>query len=531
MGLDVQTRRLLRGRFLNNLPGRVAQLAAVLHELETDAPGAGVRARSLAHQLRGSGASFGCQEITDAGELAELSLPGALLETTKALLETVGNTIADAKETRRRKVLLVGAELGDSAPLRYGLSALGLEFVVAQTAEQAEHQMAQTAFDLVALDLVLPDADGRHLLTPHCKGASIDACFVVISTWAGADVKRECFGAGAEQFLEKPVDPGLLCTVVVNAVARKERMQSISTSDPLTGAGNRTALNRAFVRVQADRIATPTPVSIAVMDLDHFKQLNDTRGHAAGDAALQRLVATLRSQLRGGTDHVIRWGGDEFVVLFGGANPDDAARALERVQARMAEPNEQLPGIGLSCGIAAVDPKAELDEVLATADAVLYAVKRAGRGRVATEGSDLAPEPVRILLADDDELLAKGVGDLLRREGFTVAFARDGQQAWEMLQQHKFVAAILDHMMPQMTGVDVLREIRRHDTTRSIPVLILTALGNEQEVAKAFELGADDYVVKPFRAGELLARVRRLVRRGPNAAHLTPGASAMASSA
>ena len=118
----------------------------------------------------------------------------------------------------------------------------------------------------------------------------------------------------------------------------------------------------------------------------------------------------------------------------------------------------------------------------------------------------------KILLAEDDLAIQTGVTDLLRSEGYDVAAANDGVMALELYRAFKPDLVLLDVMMPGVNGYDVCREIRLHD--RRTPVLMLTAKGREVEKVVGLELGADDYIVKPFGMAELLARVRSALRRG-----------------
>jgi DNA-binding response OmpR family regulator len=117
----------------------------------------------------------------------------------------------------------------------------------------------------------------------------------------------------------------------------------------------------------------------------------------------------------------------------------------------------------------------------------------------------------RILVVEDEESLALGVRDALAHAGFEVEIAYDGAEALDRLRQGRFDLAVLDLMLPKKSGLDVLQELRaeRHD----VRVLILTAMTSESDVVRGFELGADDYMQKPFSPRELVARVQAQFRR------------------
>jgi DNA-binding response OmpR family regulator len=117
----------------------------------------------------------------------------------------------------------------------------------------------------------------------------------------------------------------------------------------------------------------------------------------------------------------------------------------------------------------------------------------------------------RILVVEDDPAILTGLEDLLAGEGFEVRSARDGAAALRAYQAETPALILLDVMIPRVSGLDVCREIRRKDPLT--PILMLTAKGQEVDKVVGLELGADDYIVKPFGVGELLARVRAALRR------------------
>lgn len=122
----------------------------------------------------------------------------------------------------------------------------------------------------------------------------------------------------------------------------------------------------------------------------------------------------------------------------------------------------------------------------------------------------LSPRPV-ILVADDDEDILTLVAVRLELAGYDVIKARSGDEALRMAVEHSPDLAVIDVMMPGLNGFEVTRELRRRELTRETPVILLTALAQESDVARGLAAGADDYVKKPFDAADLRARVRRLL--------------------
>ena len=117
----------------------------------------------------------------------------------------------------------------------------------------------------------------------------------------------------------------------------------------------------------------------------------------------------------------------------------------------------------------------------------------------------------KILVVEDDAAILTGLEDLLQGEGFAVCTAKDGEEASRIYAGEKPTLVLLDIMIPEKSGFDVCREIRKTDPVT--PILMLTAKGQEVDKVVGLELGADDYIVKPFSVGELLARIRANLRR------------------
>jgi len=118
---------------------------------------------------------------------------------------------------------------------------------------------------------------------------------------------------------------------------------------------------------------------------------------------------------------------------------------------------------------------------------------------------------IEVLLAEDDDNLGKLLSDYLQKKGFKTSLARNGKEAYNLFLHSKFSFCILDVMMPEMDGFELAKEIREVD--KVIPILFLTAKGQKDDKLKGFDVGADDYITKPFSMEELLARMTAVLKR------------------
>jgi two-component system phosphate regulon response regulator PhoB len=127
--------------------------------------------------------------------------------------------------------------------------------------------------------------------------------------------------------------------------------------------------------------------------------------------------------------------------------------------------------------------------------------------------------PSRILIIEDERALAKVLGYNLEREGYEVTIAHDGQEGLTRALTHPPDCIILDLMLPTLSGLEVCRELRANEQTRSVPIIMLTAKTEETDQLVGFSLGADDYVTKPFSVQVLLQRIKALQRRSESASN------------
>jgi len=119
----------------------------------------------------------------------------------------------------------------------------------------------------------------------------------------------------------------------------------------------------------------------------------------------------------------------------------------------------------------------------------------------------------QILVVDDDALTARFIASLLREYDYDVLVAQDGVHALELLKRHEFAMVVCDLVMPYRDGFSVLRAIRQNIKLHDLPVLLVSMRDREEDIVRGLEEGADDYVIKPFNARELLARIRKILAR------------------
>ena len=253
---------------------------------------------------------------------------------------------------------------------------------------------AYAAMELLGLDRATADAVAREVPALAAAAAHGLGCDNIDEKVLGAtllDVNRSL--AGLNQSYEAMVRRLEALIAEKEALARSlatanERLETMAMSDPLTGLANRRAVEAALARDLARADRERTWISVVALDVDHFKRVNDTHGHAGGDLVLVALGELLRTALRAG-DLAGRMGGEEFLTILPDTDPEGAAVAAERLRSRIAAQRLTLPGGELaftsSLGVASLRGPGCLRSATALverADAALYEAKRSGRNRV-----------------------------------------------------------------------------------------------------------------------------------------------------
>jgi two-component system cell cycle response regulator len=278
--------------------------------------------------------------------------------------------------------------------------ALLEEGILAGRAASEAEMMALTqaiAFDLVVISLSLVGDDPLRLASRLRAGESTQAVpMLVVAEPEQRDLVLRGFDLGANDWLLRPLDPMELRARARNQIRRKfyqDRLRSdighaleLALTDPLTGFYNQRYLSRHLQTLLA--AGATNGLAVLMLDVDHFKQINDRWGHQMGDQALILIAQTLRSRIRV-FDSIARYGGEEFVVVMPGTGELDALSAAERLRGAVEE-IRFVPETGLahpltvSVGIAccAAGSQTTPERLILAADQALYAAKRAGRNRV-----------------------------------------------------------------------------------------------------------------------------------------------------
>jgi DNA-binding response OmpR family regulator len=448
--------------------------------------------RRLCHSIKGSGGSFGFPLVSVLAAAAE-SAPESDVDDAVAMLKAELSTIATA--ARRKHILVVDDDELINRLLKHRLEGPHRSVSSAGDLAGARQLLETDRFDLIILDLVLTDGDGRHLLADLAERiTSAGVPVIVLSASDAPGLRTECLSLGAEAFVTKPFDPDGLAHLVTTFLSAdradiSERAEFVRTFDGMSDLGEH--------------------ITVASV-------LSETHGPGGRPSrepdpeVLEEVERTIRGTLGIGTT-VSRWGEAELAIVTA-AEPEQTADLLDKARLRLRTQGHPTTGgalVSMSAGVVHDASHRGLATMMSRARRLAGAAHDRGGDRVATEWVEAATG--RVLLAEDDTLTAALVIHRLEREGFIVDHYGNGMEAAAAFADEPFDLVVLDVQMPGLDGFEVLTRIRATSGTK-VPVVMLTAVGSERDVVKGFELGADDYILKPFSPAELTVRLKRFIR-------------------
>jgi diguanylate cyclase (GGDEF)-like protein len=308
-------------------------------------------------------------------------------------------------------VLLVEDSETDALFIQRVLSRIpGSETQTVATLNDAVELLHERSFDVILTDLSLPDARGLDTVF-RLRSSGPESAIVVCSSLDDPLLELQLIQLGAQDCVHKwDLTPEQLGRALRFAKERKRfelRLAKMAFYDPLTGLSNRAGWQERAGAALARAKRYEEGIALFMIDLDKFKEVNDSRGHDAGDALLQGVARRLLGALRD-YDTIARLGGDEFVVVIADARELDqiegtAERLLNEIRREFELPGYGKVSIGASIGIAVYPKDGDtLEELLKAADQAMYAAKAAGKGRFALAGSGTA-EPVSNVAADSPD--------------------------------------------------------------------------------------------------------------------------------
>ena len=317
-----------------------------------------------------------------AGGVAYLSKPLDIGRLVEVLDQVTGRGASSPY-----RIMVVEDDASLARYYRALLEDAGMEAVDVTQPLEVLQALADFGPDLVLMDIYMPQCSGAELaqvIRQHGGHAGLPIVF--LSAEDDPDIQFSALRTGGDDFLTKPVDPKVLVRTITVRAQRARQLNILMVRDGLTGLLNHGRIKELLLAEGARARRGNTALAVAMIDLDHFKTINDRYGHMTGDRVLKGLARLLRERLRG-TDLAGRYGGEEFLLILPDCDQESARLLVEDIRARFGQITQSGDGVGedfkatFSAGLAMFPRVDGADELLLAADAALYEAKRQGRNR------------------------------------------------------------------------------------------------------------------------------------------------------
>lgn len=438
------------------------------------------------------------------------------------------NKIPDYRDIDIPLIQLIDDDISLLIFLKEKLESKGWMVIANSQEDHAIEQFYSMNPDCIIIDINLPKKSGFEVLEAIQKHTKHSFVPKIMCSIENSRQKRiAAYKMGADDFIAKPLDMEEFLIRVERHLERKKIFDQSVLIDELTQVYNRKFLQDSYNRFISDTFRTKTSGTIAILDIDHFKKVNDTYGHVMGDKVLTAFAQFFKQNVRN-SDTLFRYGGEEFVILFQRATESEIMVVLNGLLQRFSEMVFKADGnsfsLTFSAGIYEINTMdIPLKKALEIADEALYLAKENGRARVESANRMInAPNKklLHISIIEDDSLIRSILINILQsieisHLTLTIKEYEDGLQFLESnrLKEEGMHFLILDGIMPVMDGLEVLKMVKETFEEHHAHILMLTGRRSKQDIAEALRLGADDYVTKPFHIAELQARITRLIMR------------------
>ena len=416
----------------------------------------------------------------------------------------------------RGKILLVDDDVSILQLLENALTMEGYTVYICDDSASALDIIAFARPDVTILDIKMPGINGYELLKEiKSKSEYCDMYVIFLSAINNIDDKIKGMKSGADDYITKPFIIDEVIARVETVLRRSNNYRDKIFKDDLTDAYSRYYFSQRIQEEIERYKRNQTVFSIAFIDLDHFKLINDKYGHQTGDVVLKELVTYLSGHIRK-CDSLYRYGGEEFIVLLPDTPKSKAYSVIDRLRKEFAQKLICVGGTAIyttfSAGIMQVNDKEVTGEqIISYADKAMYRAKNLGRNCVVVYSNEMSMKGFKktLLLVDDENTILKLLRDRLSNIGYNIVTAGDGNSAIKLTGEIHPDAVILDIILPDIDGFEVCRQIKENAATCTTKVIMLSKKKEKRNIAKGLYSGADDYLTKPFSMVELEARIMR----------------------
>lgn len=416
----------------------------------------------------------------------------------------------------------------DSATIRHAMSniirAAGHQPLLAGSGVEALQLFEHEPIDMVIMDVEMSGLDGletTHLIREWLGDQWIPIIFVTGKT---DDASVEAgIEAGGDDYLSKPISAIILRSKIRameriidmrNQLRRMNlELERVSQIDGLTQLYNRRTFNELAEQQWSLTRRNSNPLSLLMLDIDHFKDYNDHLGHPEGDSCLQLVAKALQHNLPRSTDIIARYGGEEFIILLPNTHllgAQQVAESLREAIARLKIPHPRSTAaahVSVSIGVSCCQhsDNRSLSDLLRQADAMLYRAKAGGRNQVAAGPHGHLKT---LLMIDHDRAMINhlntGLNDIC-----TIVTAENSYEYLDLAYHIQPDLLLLDMDSPGLNSERICRVLKQSPQTTAIPILLLMSADSGPDLPRLQLAGATDCLLKPLALSHIESHIRQ----------------------
>ncbi|MCT4509148.1 MAG: response regulator [Tepidibacter sp.] len=413
------------------------------------------------------------------------------------------------EDIKNKTILIVDDDMDLLLLLENVLKKQGYNVIKSLGAKDVISILNDQSVDMVILDIIMPDKNGFELLN-QIKKENINIPIVFLTAKNVTRDRIRALKEGAEAYITKPFQVEELIVTMENIFKKVDHYKVKISKDNLTGVYSKDFFNENIKNIENSLKYNDT-ISVAFVDFDYFKSINDRYGHLAGDYALSILVNELKKSLRE-EDEIYRFGGDEFLILFKNLLKEQVCSVMQRCLNNINKKNINYRGnnikISFSAGITTIVENESIKEALDRADRALYVSKDEGRGRITYLKKEYTKK--KVLLIDDSNMIVRIIKDRLVNN-YDVEYSNNGDDGIKIYEKFKPDLVITDYNLPGMDGCEICDYIKNTKKDKKTKVFILSCNCTQEDIDECFEKGADDYIIKPFCLADLEKKVDKIL--------------------
>lgn len=424
------------------------------------------------------------------------------------------------------KILLVE----DSATIRYAMcnhiNAAGHDPIVAESGEEALQILENTPVDMIIMDVEMPGLNGFE--TTRLIREALGEHWIPIIFVTGKDEDtsvEEGIAAGGDDYLVKPISQVIL-NAKIRAMERITGMRNelselnkeltvLSQRDGLTGLYNRRTFEEKAKELWDMSARSKQPLTIILLDIDHFKLYNDCYGHPAGDECIQKVSAALDKSLGRPGDIVARYGGEEFIAILPNT-PEYGARHVTElirscVEGMAIKHRASKSGVVVTVSIGAIvvnyTGETDIDTQVEEADKCLYESKQKGRNCCTVR--EYNAKTKILFVGDCDE--SYGLLEENFSQDYALISTSHGDECSALAEEYHPNLIVMDISLPDIDVRDVCRELKENPSTSYVPIILIGETSVEELKQFAQETNANAVLPKPLETIPLIAKVKKFV--------------------